>query len=256
MKKTTPKRQPWLIAHRGAKTEAPENTRSAFDTALTYPIDGIELDVQLSKDDIPVLYHDRTLKKFNVGAKSVSDFSFQQLKKFDWGGWFDKDYRGEDLLTLKETLSRYSKKTRLLIEIKSYRHDRKTRRSIRLCDHVLKLIGQTVPSADRKNIFLLSFDLDLLNYANTQGPHGNYVLNLREPLALRKEMKQDLTYLHAFCLPIRSLTNGFVGAAHKRGQRVMTYSCNITRQVKKALDLKVDAIMTDKPGWLARILYE
>lgn len=49
---------PWAIAHRGNSAEAPENTAAAFDAALEAPIDGIELDVQMSADGVPVIHHD------------------------------------------------------------------------------------------------------------------------------------------------------------------------------------------------------
>ena len=47
-----------IYAHRGARKEAAENTRSAFDKALVYAIDGIETDIQLSRDGVTVLWHD------------------------------------------------------------------------------------------------------------------------------------------------------------------------------------------------------
>ena len=53
--------KPWIIAHRGASFETPENTRSAFDKALTYPIEGLDLDVQMTSDGRSVLYHNRIL---------------------------------------------------------------------------------------------------------------------------------------------------------------------------------------------------
>ena len=55
-----------IFAHRGANREAAESTRSAFDRALEYAIDGIETDVQLSRDEVAVLWHDRFLNKVGL----------------------------------------------------------------------------------------------------------------------------------------------------------------------------------------------
>lgn len=55
--------QPLIIAHRGASTEQPENTLAAFRRALVLKVDGIELDVQLTRDGVPVVFHDATLRR-------------------------------------------------------------------------------------------------------------------------------------------------------------------------------------------------
>ncbi|MBP7954208.1 MAG: glycerophosphodiester phosphodiesterase, partial [Nitrosomonas sp.] len=70
-----------VYAHRGANSEALENTRGAFDKALAYPIDGIETDVQLTRDEIAVLWHDRYLDKIGLSDKHIDDFDYLQLKE-------------------------------------------------------------------------------------------------------------------------------------------------------------------------------
>jgi len=106
---------PWIIAHRGARTEAPENTYAAFDKALTYNLDGIELDVQLTRDGVPVLYHDRTLYKISGLRKYISDLTYDELLSHDFGAWYSPAFSGETILTLKETLERYVHRTRCAI---------------------------------------------------------------------------------------------------------------------------------------------
>ncbi len=66
-----------IFAHRGANKEAAENTRSAFDKALEYSIDGIETDVQLSRDEVAVLWHDRFLSK-RACPPSISTISIMR----------------------------------------------------------------------------------------------------------------------------------------------------------------------------------
>jgi glycerophosphoryl diester phosphodiesterase len=55
--------KPLIFAHRGASAEAPENTRAAFRRALALGVDGIELDVQITRDGVPVVFHDFTLRR-------------------------------------------------------------------------------------------------------------------------------------------------------------------------------------------------
>lgn len=71
-----------VFAHRGANREAAENTRTAFDKALHYPIDGIETDVQLSRDEIAVLWHDRDLKKLELPGKRIDDFDRHSCRRW------------------------------------------------------------------------------------------------------------------------------------------------------------------------------
>lgn len=80
-----------IFAHRGANKEAAENTRGAFDKALEYAIDGIETDVQLSRDGIPVLWHDAFLDKLDYAGKRIDDFDLEQLEQIDFSGYFNSD---------------------------------------------------------------------------------------------------------------------------------------------------------------------
>ena len=70
------------IGHRGAKGYAPENTLASFEKALELGVDMIELDVQNSKDFIPMVIHDKTIDRTTTGIGLVNDFSAMDLHKF------------------------------------------------------------------------------------------------------------------------------------------------------------------------------
>ena len=108
----------WVIAHRGASRDCPQNTLAAFDEALRQGADGIELDVQLSRDGIPVVYHDRTLTRAGGGRRRVAQLDFAELRQLDPGNRVDRRFRGQHLCSLEEVLQRYGRCTRLLVEIK------------------------------------------------------------------------------------------------------------------------------------------
>ena len=253
-KKNVVIKQPWVIAHRGASWEAPENTRSAFDTALRYPIDGIECDVQLSKDHIPVIYHDRTLGKINGSRTRISDFTVRKLSGQDWGSPFSKKFSGEQLLSLEEMLQLYRGRTRLLIEIKARKHDIESGRSVLLTKEVLRIVERHLSMEELENIFILSFDPNVIILAASIMPQLNYVLNIRECIGDTIETPSCNQCLHGFCIRISQLTPQFVEDAHKLNKRIFTYSCNVPRQLDKAINLGVDAILTDNPGWLVKKL--
>jgi glycerophosphoryl diester phosphodiesterase len=111
----------FLYAHRGASAEAPENTLAAFRRALEAGADGIELDVHLSADGVPVVIHDDTLERTTDGRGPVARSSLAVLRELDAGSWFAPDFSGEPLPTLEETLHLLAGRLRLNIEVKEAR---------------------------------------------------------------------------------------------------------------------------------------
>ena len=72
-----------IYAHRGASGLAPENTMEAFLLAIEQGCDGIELDVHLTKDLVPVVMHDETLDRTSNGKGYIKDYTFDELLKLD-----------------------------------------------------------------------------------------------------------------------------------------------------------------------------
>ena len=70
-----------IFAHRGASGYAPENTLEAFALAITQGADGIELDVQLTKDGIPVVIHDETIDRVTEKKDGSKDYTLKELKR-------------------------------------------------------------------------------------------------------------------------------------------------------------------------------
>ncbi|WP_308638713.1 glycerophosphodiester phosphodiesterase [Paenibacillus silvisoli] len=109
------------VAHRGASGLAPENTMAAFREALAFPfVQWIELDVQLSKDGVPVVIHDDSLRRTAKVAGRVHEYTAEQLGKMDAGSWFDKSYAGEGIPTLQQVAELTVGRCRLNVELKTY----------------------------------------------------------------------------------------------------------------------------------------
>lgn len=83
---------PLIIGHRGASAYAPENTLAAFRMAIDAGADGVEFDVQLAKDGVPVVIHDDTLRRTGLRPELVGDLTSHQLAKIDAGSWFNAKY--------------------------------------------------------------------------------------------------------------------------------------------------------------------
>jgi glycerophosphoryl diester phosphodiesterase len=246
--------KPWIIAHRGARDEAPENTRSAFARALTYPIDGIELDVQLSADGHMVLYHDWTLRRVARWNRHLFALSLAEMARLDWGAWFDPAFAGEALPLLESILWELGPRTRWLIEIKAHPAEIASGRARRLIEKVTVLLDAVQERIREDRLHVLCFDATLLAYAAGMRPNRRYILNLSPKETKRIVSSRAATdHLWAVDAPIARLSEALVKWARRRGLRVFTYTCNRPHQIKKADALGVDGVITDRPGWLTRL---
>ncbi|PPA69446.1 glycerophosphodiester phosphodiesterase [Jeotgalibacillus proteolyticus] len=94
-----------LYAHRGASRMCPENTMAAFRQAVREKADGIELDVQLSKDHKAVVIHDEAVDRTTNGTGEVKDLTLAELKSLDAGSWQNAACKEETIPTLEEVLA-------------------------------------------------------------------------------------------------------------------------------------------------------
>jgi len=240
---------PLKIAHRGAMAEAPENTRSAFDRAMDYGVDGIEFDVQITKDGTPVIYHDRMLQKINdIPKTTIPDFTLAELLHYDFGQWFSKIYQNEKILTLEQTLRAYGNRTRLFIEIKSSPNAQARFLYDQLPALVVDYVQNCIPESRMDNIHILAFDPGMLCAAFSKAPNLKYILNLESPFSKNKPLYLDTNMLYGYGLDHTQLDRSFVDGLHDDGKKIFTYPCDMAADIQRAMDLKVDGIMTNDPG--------
>lgn len=93
-----------IIAHRGSMGTHPENTMPAFEEAYRVGADGIELDVQMTKDGHLVVIHDERVDRTSDGEGWVKDFTLEEMKALDFGSSFSETFAGVQIPTLEEVL--------------------------------------------------------------------------------------------------------------------------------------------------------
>ncbi|MBV9957612.1 MAG: glycerophosphodiester phosphodiesterase, partial [Acidobacteria bacterium] len=81
-----------IIGHRGASAAAPENTLVAFERAMADGADGVEFDVQLARDGVPVVIHDATLRRTGLKEGLIAELSSNELARTDVGTWFNRRF--------------------------------------------------------------------------------------------------------------------------------------------------------------------
>jgi glycerophosphoryl diester phosphodiesterase len=98
-------RLPKVIGHRGAALRAPENTLAGFEKAAALGCRMVEFDVRLSRDAIPVVFHDDRLERVTDGKGPVGETLFRDLKALDAGSHFAPACKGEAIPSLAEALA-------------------------------------------------------------------------------------------------------------------------------------------------------
>ncbi len=122
-----------IIGHRGAAAVAPENTLVSFERALADGADGVEFDVRLARDGVPVVIHDATLRRTALRRGTVASFPSTELARMDAGAWFNlrrprrarPEYAGATIPTLASVFELMKRRDALLyVEMKCGPRDR------------------------------------------------------------------------------------------------------------------------------------
>ncbi len=110
--------RPWIIAHRGVPCEAPENTLSGFELAISQGADLIEIDLHLSADRQLVVIHDDTVDRTTDGTGRIGDLSFNELRALDAGSWMGSLFSGERIPILSDVLELSADRVGIVVELK------------------------------------------------------------------------------------------------------------------------------------------
>lgn len=230
--------RPLIIAHRGASTYAPENTRAAFELARKMGADGFECDVRLSKDGVPVVIHDDKLKRLAGVNARVGDLTLRALKKLDVGSWYDRRFAQERILTLEETLALARPRFIAMVELKAVRD---ARRNLRLALEAARLLDEAVAKA-------CSFSADVCLALKAALPDLHVELVAQAPSARRwQSLLAAARGFNGISLDYRHLSAERIRHARETGLCVSAWTVNRASSVARVARLGVDAIETDRP---------
>ena len=154
---------PKLIGHRGVKNLKPENTLESITKALELGLECVEIDVKVSKDNIPLLLHDDTLDRTTNGSGLVCDFTFDQINQLDAGYFFYNSKTDIKVPNLSSVLDLIKRKQKYLnIELKPNKNYEKLN-----VENTLQEINKI--SYDK--IYFSSFDLSSCITLKETAPH-------------------------------------------------------------------------------------
>ncbi|HXF68821.1 MAG TPA: glycerophosphodiester phosphodiesterase family protein [Thermoflexus sp.] len=240
--------RPLNLAHRGANRVAPENTLTAFRLALELGADGFELDVHLSRDGVPVVLHDADLHRTTDGSGRVWEKTVAALKALDAGAWFDPRFAGERIPTLDEVFEAFGDRVRYNIELKAFRDG--GRALVRAVVERVRRYGLS------ERVLLSSFNPLALRWAWRLAPEipRGLLVGPDLPLPLRRAWLAFLAPHQARHLHFSMIDERTVRWCRQRGYAMVAWTVNEAEEARRLIRLGIEAIITDEPEGLVRIL--
>jgi glycerophosphoryl diester phosphodiesterase len=249
--------KPFIIAHRGASAFAPENTLAAFRRAIADGAEGVEFDVRLAKDGVPVVFHDATLSRVSSKQGLLSHYTSEELQKTDVGSWFNRrkpekaneSFSTETISTLQQVLDFLREyKGLIYIELKCRAGEIEQITKI-----VCRIIGDSLLLPQ---IIVKSFQLEALPFVRRFCPEVQTAALFEPKLATVLRRKNDYTKTaHDFGADQISVhfslaTKKLMGKAEKQNIPVTIWTADNPLWLQRAIERKITAIITNNPARL------
>ncbi|MCH1439769.1 MAG: glycerophosphodiester phosphodiesterase [Rubripirellula sp.] len=231
-----------IIAHRGASADAPENTLAAMLEAIDDATDWVEIDVQETSDDQVVVFHDSDFMKLARVDLKIWDATMPDLESIDIGSHKDPIFHAERVPTLAELLTVCQGKTKVVIELKYYGHDKD------LEQRVLNIVSDHDMSSD---VIYMSLNLDAVTKMKQLDPSCRAGLLMSLLGGNIQDTKADFLAVNAMFV-----NRSFIQRAHASGKEVYVWTINDAVTMSRMIGIGVDGLITDKPDLARRVLAE
>jgi len=258
------------IGHRGASGYAPEHTFASYDLAVKLGADYIEQDLQLTKDGVLVVMHDKTLNRTATAPEGVparycrgpvSNRTLEQIKQCDVGSWFNEEYPeyakpryvGLKIPTLEQVFKRYGKEVNYYIETKNPDAAPGMERKLLRLMRKYELIR---PAARDWQVLIQSFSPESLQKIHRLKP--SLPLIQLYFAGSSKTVRTDLGAARAYAVGIgpdqQDVDARLISAAHRRCLAVHPYTVNEKPDMRTLISLGVDGMFTNFPNRLDNVL--
>ncbi|NKX54793.1 glycerophosphodiester phosphodiesterase family protein [Arthrobacter mobilis] len=250
--------RPLLIGHRGAAGTAPENTVAAFKDGRASGADFIEIDVQLSADGVPFLFHDDTAARttnveevFPDRAQApVTSFTWAELRQLDAGSYFGERFAGERIPHLDDAARIAAGSTGVYIEIKAPKNS----------PGIEQLVADKLAQdpawrqlVDAGKVQVIGFD-EASNREFARLAPDIPLQQLTGTVPDARMLASWAGFADSVGTNYRNLTAGNVADVKAAGLSLGVYTVNGPEAIQAVVDLGVDAVTGDFPIQAARQL--
>lgn len=239
-------KRPMNLAHRGARTVAPENTLAAFTKAQELGADGIELDVFLCASGEIVVTHDDDLSIWTIAKGKISTSPLTLLKELDFGSHFSPQFAGEKIPTLQEVIDSLSEAMFINIEVKTL--------SLKPIAEVLAISELISKNNLYNRVLVSSFNPLVLHHLKKIAPSVSkgLLFEFRLPAYLRS-VGSTILKLQALHPNNKLVDEKFMLKAKQSNYLVNVWTVNEMDEMKRLIHLGVDSIITDYPDRLKQL---
>ena len=241
---------PRIMGHRGVAALAPENTLAGLRSAARLGLSWVEFDVMLTRDAVPVLFHDKTLRRTTGRPGRMAETDYAAVKDLDAGAWFHPDFAGAGVPSLEQAVEvLLAEGLRPNVEIKPT-----PGRDVETVERAVPLLRALWP-ADRPPPLLSSYSVMSVAAARALAPDWPRALVADTVPA---DWRARLEALGCACFHIHHLRGRekLVREIHRAGCAVSCFTVNRKRRAQALLDRGVDCLITDDPGPLEVALQE
>lgn len=231
-----------ITAHRGSSWQAPENTVPAIEQAIADGADYVELDVRQTADGVPVLLHDRDLRRIAGKPREIWELTLNQVRRIDAGEWFHPRFAGLSIPTLQEAIQVVQGRAKLYLEIKSGPRTAKLTQSVVQILQENQLAEQTIVAA---------LEQDTLQKVKRLDPGLKTSLLVHTALG-----KPDLQILDALAFRAAITDVSKVKEARRHAYELHVWTVNSKKEMSRFIDMGVQNIITDRPDVLAELLQQ
>lgn len=236
---------PKVIGHRGAKEYAPENTLTSIYKAASIGTKWVEVDVKLTKDKQPIIFHDETVDRCTNGSGKISEITLEKIRKLDAGSWFDKKFTNEKIPTLKEVFDVVVKLgLGLNLEIKPcLGHD------IETTQIALETLNLELPK--NHPLLLSSFSVKSLKEIKRIAPHLPLGYLMNEQVKNWQEIAKEIN-ASTICIGDEECMVSHINEYLSYGKPVIIYTVNNTERAVKLFEMGVSCVFSDAPDKITR----
>jgi glycerophosphoryl diester phosphodiesterase len=228
------------MAHRGWSGKAPENTMTAIRLALAEPaIQGIEVDVQLSRDGVPILMHDFTLERTTNGTGLVKDHTLEELRKVDAGSWMNERFAGERIPTLEEALLAVKGRCTLNIELKA---------TLEMYPGLAEKVLELLEKHEMKDqVYMTSFDHELIRHVRTlDASVQTGLIVLGRPVLVMEQL--EAAGANVLSMEYRYLTQELACSVIEQGYKVIAWTIDDADAIRTVMSWHPDLqVCTNHP---------
>ncbi|MDZ7772121.1 MAG: glycerophosphodiester phosphodiesterase family protein [Balneolaceae bacterium] len=242
-----------VIAHRGASADFPENTMPAFEAAVERGAEMIELDVLMSRDGVPVVFHDARLNRHTDGAGPLADHSLEQLRELDAGSWFGERFAGTKIPTLEEVVRWARGKIALNLEIKTGAVGEKPRGGVE--EKAAELVREY---GMEEHVIFSSFDYRAVRRFKRISPDLSVALLYNRGLSGDKSPSHLVSEygVDAFNCSYTQLSDKRLKNLKEYGIPFLVYTVDSPRRMRRLIRRGAAGIFSNKPGLLREVAEE